>query len=85
MEEKLRVNLWIYEGKVLEMCYEKLSETQEDALLSELSVHVLEYNKFKTFINLEERLKCTKYLQKSSDERNRKFLTWYSDVFQAGL
>ena len=62
MEEKLRVNLWIYEGKVLELSYEKLKESQEDAILSELSVHVLEYNKFKTFIAQAERLKCTKYL-----------------------
>lgn len=81
MEEKLRVNLWIYEGKVLELSYEKLNESQEDAILSELSVHVLEYNKFKTFIMLAERLKCTKYLQKSTDERNQKFLTWFTDVF----
>ena len=85
MEEKLRINLWIFEGKILELSHNKLNESQEDAILSELSVHSLEYNKFKTFIALAERLKCLKYLQKSSDEKNRNFYTWFTDVFQKGI
>lgn len=81
MEEKLRVKLWIFEGKVLELSYEKLNESQEDLILSELTVHILEYNKFKLFTTIEERLKCTKYLQKSTHEKDQKFLTWFTDIF----